>query len=142
MGGGGSGANGKAPTAPTAPTANKHTLKQRPSAATPVMKPTPGKKPTPVKKRPSGKADGDDDDAEVASPDKLFLATQLANGDGQLAARAPNLSQTDKNRWKDKIENAETCQELKREWAALGELGHGRNKKMNLGSTSLILCYI
>ena len=63
VGDGGSWTNGNAPTAPTAPTAKQHTLKQRPSAATPVKKQTSVKKPAPVKKRPSGKADGDDDDA-------------------------------------------------------------------------------
>ena len=93
-----------------------------------------------VMKRPSREPvhDGDGDDADGDGTDgsyqeKLALATQLADGDAVLAERALNLRQVDKNRWKDKQEGGEIPIEVKQEWEQLGKLGHGRNKKLNLG---------
>ena len=97
------------------------------------------RRPSAASKRPSGKVVEDiDPDGSGSSADKLKLATELANGDSVLAVRALSLKQSDKNRWKGKIENQETCSELKKEWTALGELGHGRNKKRSTGLTSVI----
>ena len=107
-------------------------MKKRPAAADAV-----------TRKRPAmlGDIDGeemDPDDVNISVAEKLKLATQLANGDATLAAHALNLKQSEKNRWKDKLDNPETCPELKKEWAALSELGHGRNKRLNLNSTSVL----
>ena len=121
VGGGGAGANGGTPT------------KTRPSAADGADGADP------ICKRPANADTENENEDVVHTEDKLQLAIRLANGDSELAKRALGLKQTDKNRWKDKMDNNETCQELKNEWAALGELGHGRNKKLSLVSTSVLL---
>ena len=84
------------------------------------------------------KDDKDTEEGEAVSyQEKLSLATALANGDADLAERSLNLKQSDKNRWKDSCEGKEIPAEVKAEWDQLGSLGHGRNKKMNLGRLHL-----
>ena len=61
--------------------------------------------------------------------EKLQLAVQLAGGDVELANKSLNLKQSERNRFKDMIQGQATSEELKSEWSALNELGHGRNKK-------------
>ena len=80
--------------------------------------------------------DTDQGDA-VSYQEKLSLATVLASGDTELAERSLKLKQSDTNRWKDSCEGKEVPPEVKAEWDQLGSLGHGRNKKMNLGGLHL-----
>jgi hypothetical protein len=104
--------------------------KQRPSAAD-----TPRKKPAAagaaeVAEETAAATGVDGDEYDPTSPTKnLQLAVELCGGDKDLAMKALTLSQTDKHRWKDTLDNVETSTELTREWAALGERGHDRNKK-------------
>ena len=62
--------------------------------------------------------------------EKLQLAVQLVGGDVELAKKSLNLKQSERNRFKDMIQGQATSEELKSEWSALNELGHGRNKKL------------